>query len=65
MKILKWVGDGSKIIPGFAPRDLTKDEIQARLPNHRTVNTVEELVDQLIATGLYAPYKATKSKGKE
>ena len=60
MIILKWVGDGKLLIPGFAPRDLSTDDIEKQLKHNRTAKDADELKKQLIGTGLYEAVKQSK-----
>lgn len=65
MIILKWVGDGKMLIPGFPPRDLTEDDLQKQLKHNRTAKNVDELKKQLIGTGLYEAVKQSKKQVKD
>jgi len=60
MIILKWIGDGKLVIPGFPSHDLTKQDLEKLMYHARTVQTVDELKKQLIGTGLYAAIKQSK-----
>lgn len=62
MKLLKWIGDGSSVIPGFPPRDLTQDDLEKGVRRVGSAKTVDELKKQLIDTGLYEAVKQSKKQ---